>query len=166
MPFAGEGNLATGGTSPLTPSMGLGAPFRDWGQLGAAAVGQGAPAPWWGAGVSGTARVTHIAAGLPKGCISDRWVTGQFCRHIDQETLVCPGTALWCGLLCACPWKKDELFLRVLLDLDPYLVTLSGNLAHFIHAVSCKVLEKKVFYGLRCSQIILILFLYLMANFS
>lgn len=62
--------------------------------------------------------------------------------------------------------EKGWIILRVLPDLDPYLVTLSGNLAHFIHAVSCKVLEEKVFYGLRCSQIILILFLYLMANFS
>lgn len=70
---------------------------------GRGAVGQGAPAPWWGAGVLGTARVTHINAGLPESHVSDAWMVGQFCRHIDQEARICPGTALWCGLLCACP---------------------------------------------------------------
>lgn len=75
---------------------------------GRGAVGQGAPAPWWGAGVSGTARVTHIATGLPKGCVSDRWVAGQFCRHIDQgKHLFVLG--LHYGVVCFAPVRGKRM---------------------------------------------------------
>lgn len=174
LPFAGEGNMATGGTSPLTPSMGLGAPFRDWGQLGAAACGRA----WEGSGGTRCPSTLvgswcfrdsksdpHCHRSSQRLCLRQVGGRAVLQAHWSRNTcLFWDCTMVWFALRLSV--EKGWIILRVLLDLDPYLVTLSGNLAHFIHAVSCKVLEEKVFYGLRCSQIILILFLYLMANFS
>lgn len=101
---------------------------------GRGAVGRGAPVPWQGAGGVGKARVTQIPAGLPESPVSARQVMGRVCRSINQETLICPGTAQWCGLLCTHPWEKDESCLWVLMDLNPHLFVLSTNLARIIHS--------------------------------
>lgn len=145
MPFAGEGNPAAGRASPLAPRHGSGARKHHFvtgagrGLLsvampGRGAAGRGAPAPWQRAGGLGKARVTQTPAGLPESPGSAMQAVGCLCRHIDQETVFCPRTVLWCGLLCACPWENDELFLCVLTDLDPYLAVLSCNLARVIHS--------------------------------
>lgn len=145
LPFTGEGSPAAGGASPSAPSMAAGPGGAIlWAVLAGGccprlcpaggAAGRGVPAPWWGAGGSGKARATQIPAGLPESPVSARQVAGRLCRPNDRETLICPGTALWRGLPCTHPREKDELFLCVLMDLDPYLAVLSGNLARIIHS--------------------------------
>lgn len=146
LPLTGEGSPAAGGASPSAPKMAAGPGGAIlWAVLaggscpqlcpGGRAAGRGVPAPWQGAGGSGKVRATQIPAGLPESPVSARQVVGRLCRPNDRETLICPRTALWHGLPCAHPWEKDELFLCVLMDLDPYLAVLSGNLARIIHSM-------------------------------